>query len=204
MSFFCALVPVSCPEGLRSYSDTSALSAPVSHLPQPAASPDGDMWQRNFPWSSTTVPEHHLPRTSLCRAVHPNRHLFLAPAAFHSSSQVPFVERWKASRAQVFNAFYLLWELQQEEKQELAKISLLRFNSDLNQLCQRKVSIIGGDGLKMSGTWATNSVYSLPFCSWMILELRCGPCAIPIPSINTEKSFMAFPTQSFGGGDGGG
>lgn len=52
----------------------------------------------------------------------------------------------------------------------------------------------------MRGTQATNYVYSPLFCSWMILELRHGPCVIPISSINTEKSFMAFPTHSFGGG----
>lgn len=41
-------------------------------------------------------------------------------------------------------------------------------------------------------TDATNYVYPLAFCRWMILGLRQGPCAIPIFSINTDKSFMAF------------
>lgn len=42
---------------------------------------------------------------------------------------------------------------------------------------------------------ATNYVYPLPFCRWMILGLRHGPCAIPISAINTEESFMAFPSS---------
>lgn len=33
----------------------------------------------------------------------------------------------------------------------------------------------------------------MPPCRWMILGLKCGPCAIPISAVNADKSFMAFP-----------
>lgn len=63
--------------------------------------------------SGTTVPEHHLPRTSLCQAAHPNRYLFLPspyPNSFPFLIPNPICGPVKSKSSTGLQYFYLLWE----------------------------------------------------------------------------------------------